>query len=48
MNKKALFPLTLLPLAATYLQVQNNGSLRSECTDKRPRRSRNQLQLCRS
>ena len=36
MNKKALFPLTLLPLAATYLQAQNNGSLRSECTDKRP------------
>lgn len=34
MNKKTLFPLALVPLAATSLQAQNN--IQSERTVKRP------------
>lgn len=34
MNKKKLFPLALVPLAATSLQAQSN--VQTERTDKRP------------
>ena len=34
MNKKTLFPLALVPLAATSLQAQSN--IQAERTDKRP------------